>query len=207
MIEFVILAILLQQNPVQQNIKSTVIVPAGTVIPLKLTNRATTKNAKPGDGIYGKTAFPIAVNNTVIIPEGSDVHGNLAAVRRSGRVKGRAELTLSFQTLVLPNGTTVQIYSSLRSAGGAGERKGEATVQSAGTKGRDAATFGGAIAAGAIIGAIGGRDPLDRALGSVVGALGGAIFGTGSVLLTRGNELALEPGTTIEIVLDRDLQF
>jgi type IV secretion system protein VirB10 len=207
MVGIVILAMLLQQDGVQQNVKRSVVVPGGTVIPVRLTNKITTKNAKSGDSVYGKTLSAISVANTIVIPEGSDVQGKLTAVRRSGRVKGRAELTLSFQSLMLPNGTTVQIYTSLRGVGGAGERKGEATVQAEGTKGRDAATIGIGTAAGVLIGGARGRDSLDRAVGGIVGGLSGAVFGVGTVLLTRGNELALEPGTTIEVVLDRDLEF
>ena len=39
--------------------------------------------------------------------------------------------------------------------------------------------------------------------GAAVGGAGGAAVGAAAVLLTRGKDLVLEPGTTIEIVLDR----
>src|SRR5215831_9671406 len=134
MFGFVVLAALLQlQGPKSLDIDPSkvqppVVVPAGTVIPITLTTRITTKNAKDGDGIYGKTAFPITVDNKIVIPEGSNVRGKISEVKRPGRVKGKGELTLSFQTLVLPNGHTIPIYTSLGGAGGAGTRKGEATV-------------------------------------------------------------------------------
>src|SRR3954464_4013863 len=86
-----------------------VVVPAGTVIPVTLTNRITTKHARDGDGVYGKTAFPITIDNKIVIPEGSHVRGRITQIRRPGRVKGKAALTLTFQTLVLPNGTTLPI--------------------------------------------------------------------------------------------------
>ena len=120
MFGFIVLAILLssqgQQGPKQLSLGSgdvlpPVVVPAGTVIPITLTSRISTKNAKDGDGIYGKTAFPVTVNNTIVIPEGSNVRGKVTEVKRPGRVKGKAELTLSFQTLVLPNGFTIPIYT------------------------------------------------------------------------------------------------
>jgi hypothetical protein len=39
-----------------------------------------------------------------------------------------------------------------------------------------------------------------------VGAAVGAAAGLGQVLLTRGADVVLPPGTTIEIMLDRDLE-
>ena len=210
MIGLIIIAALLQQ-PSQRGPRSLdidpskvqppVVVPAGTVIPVTLTSRISTKNARDGDGIYGKTVFPITVNNKIVIPEGSFVRGKVTEIRRPGRVKGKGELTLNFQTLVLPSGITVPIYTSLGGAGGAGERKGEATVQGDSSKGEDAKTVGTTAAQGALIGVI-----ADRGKGAVVGGGVGAAAGTAAVLLTRGKDLVLEPGTTIEIVLDRPIE-
>ena len=210
MIGMVIVAALLQQLSQQgprsldidpSKVQPPVVVPAGTVIPVTLTSRISTKNARDGDGIYGKTVFPITVNNKVVIPEGSFVRGKVTEIRRPGRVKGKGELTLNFQTLVLPSGITVPIYTSLGGVGGAGERKGEATVQGDSSKGEDAKTVGTTAAQGALIGVI-----ADRGKGAVVGGGVGAAAGTAAVLLTRGKDLVLEPGTTIEIVLDRPVE-
>jgi type IV secretion system protein VirB10 len=194
MIGLAILAALLQQS-------SLFVVPAGTVIPISLTSRVSTKHAKDGDGVYGKTVFPITINNKIVIPEGSNVRGRISAIRRPGRVKGKGELSLSFQTLVLPNGTTLPIYTSLRSAGGAAERRGEATVQGDSSKGEDAKTIGRTAGTGALIGVI-----ADSGKGAAIGGGIGGAAGAAAVLLTRGKDLVLEPGTTIEIVLDRPLE-
>ena len=207
MIGLVILAALLQQQGPRSldidpsKVQPPVVVAAGTVIPVTLTSRINTKNAKDGDGVYGKTTFPITINNKIVIPEGSFVRGKVTEVRRPGRVKGKAELTLNFQTLVLPSGITVPIYTSLGGVGGAGERKGEATVQGDSSKGEDAKTVGTTAAQGALIGVI-----ADRGRGAAVGGGVGAAAGAAAVLLTRGKDLVLEPGTTIEIVLDRPVE-
>src|SRR5438105_3270811 len=210
MIGFIILAALLHQGPqpgprsldVDPNkVMPAVVVPAGTVIPVTLTSRLSTKNSKDGDGIYAKTAFPITVDNKIVIPEGSHVRGKVTEVKRPGRVKGKGELTLNFQTLVLPSGITLPIYTSLGGAGGSGERKGEATVQGDSSKTDDAKTIGTGAAEGGLIGVI-----ANRGKGAAVGGAGGAAAGTAAVLLTRGKDLVLEPGTTIEIVLDRPVE-
>jgi type IV secretion system protein VirB10 len=182
-------------------IQPPLVVPAGTVIPITLTTRISTKHAKDGDGIYGKTAFPVTVNNKIVIPEGSWVRGKVTEVKRPGRVSGKGELTLNFQTLVLPSGITMPIYSSLGGTSGAGEKKGEATVQGDSSKGEDAKTVGTTAAQGTLIGVI-----ADGGTGAAVGGAGGAAIGAAAVLLSRGKDLVLEPGTTIEIVLDRPLE-
>src|SRR5437762_2012513 len=166
MIGMVVVAALLQQLSQQgprsldidpSKVQPPVVVPAGTVIPVTLTSRISTKNARDGDGIYGKTVFPITVNNKIVIPEGSFVRGKITEVLRPGRVKGKGELTLNFQTLVLPSGINIPLYSSLGGAGGAGNRKGEATVQGDSSKADDAKTVGTAAAEGAVIGVLASR--------------------------------------------------
>ena len=210
MIGLIILAALLHQGPQQgprsldidpSKVMPPLVVPAGTVIPITLTSRVSTKNSKDGDGIYGKTSFPITVDNKIVIPEGSYVRGKITEVHRPGRVKGKGEITLNFQTLVLPNGITIPIYTSLGGAGGSGERKGEATVQGDSSKGEDAGKIGTTAAEGGLIGVIAGGGK-----GAATGGVGGAAVGTAAVLLSRGKDLVLEPGTTIEIVLDRPIE-
>jgi type IV secretion system protein VirB10 len=205
MIAIIILAMLLQGPKKldidESKIQPPVVVPAGTVIPVTLTARITTKNAKDGDGIYGKTAFPITVDNKIVIPEGSFVRGKIVEVKRPGKVKGKAQITLSFQTLVLPNGITLPIYTSLGGAGGAGERKGEAGIEGDSSKGKDAGTIGKTAGEGGLIGVIAGRGK-----GAAVGGAAGAGAGAIAVLLSRGEDLVLEPGTTIEMVLDRPVE-
>src|SRR5262245_213 len=184
MIGILIVAALLQQGPKkldvdESKIQPPLVVPAGTAIPISLTSRVSTKTAHDGDGIYGKTIFPITVDNKIVIPEGSFVRGKVVEVRKPGRVKGKGELTLNFQTLVLPSGITMPIYTTL---GGIGtvERKGEATVQGDSSKGKDAGTIGTTAAQGGLIGVIAGRGK-----GAAVGGAGGAAAGTAAVLLSR----------------------
>jgi hypothetical protein len=208
MIAFVILAALLQQGGPKSldvdpaKVLPAVVVPAGTVIPITLTSRVSTKNSRDGDGVYARTSFPITVNNKIVIPEGSFVRGKITEVLRPGRVKGKGELSLSFQTLVLPSGINIPLYTSLGGAGGSGERKGEATIQGDSSKADDAKTVGTTGVAGAAIGVLASR----TAKGAAVGGAGGAAVGAATVLLTRGKDLVLEPGTTLEIVLDRPIE-
>src|SRR5450759_4350448 len=79
---------------------------AGNKIPLSLINSVSTKHSAEGDRIYLETVFPILSNGRIVIPPGSYVAGTVTQVKRPGRVKGRGELYLCFDSLTLPNGVT-----------------------------------------------------------------------------------------------------
>jgi hypothetical protein len=186
-----------------EEIVPPLIVPSGTVIPVNLMSALSTRNAKEGDGVYARTIFPVTVDNQIVIPVDSYVRGRVVSAERAGRISGTAALTLSFHTLVLPSGITLPIYGSLGGIGGTtGERRGEATVEGDTSRGADAATVATSAGTGAGIGAIGRRSVGGAAAGAGIGAA----VGLGQVLLTRGDDLVLNPGTTIEIVLDEPLE-
>jgi type IV secretion system protein VirB10 len=189
----------LQVDP-QAVIQPPLIVPAGTVIPVELVNRLSTKNIKEGDNVYARTIFPVAVNNQIAIPVGTNVLGKIIQVDRPGRVKGKASLALSFQSLIFPNGNTVPIYGSL---GGSdtGNRRGESTIEGDSSKGRDIGKVAQAGAPGAIVGGI-----VNGGKGAAIGGGVGAGVALAGVLLTRGDDLELARGTMIEIVLDEAVE-
>src|SRR5262245_42743024 len=79
-------------------------VASGTKIPLSMINSVSTKTAAEGDRLYLETVFPIMVNGRIVIPPGSYVAGTVTQVKRPGRVKGRGELYVRFDSLTLQNG-------------------------------------------------------------------------------------------------------
>lgn len=192
----------LSQPPVSR--PGTITIPAGTKVPLRLESAISTKSAQPGDGIYLRTIFPVAIDNTMAIPVGTYVQGVITEVKRPGRVKGRAEVLFRFTTLVYPDGYTVTIPGALKSVPGAENSKvkdKEGTVQADGTKGRDAGTIAETSAGGAAIGGLSGGGWKGAGIGGGIGAAAG----TALVLLTRGNDVRLEAGSNVEMVLQRDL--
>src|SRR5438874_11537768 len=82
------------------------VVEPGSKIPLSLINSVSTKHSAEGDRVYLETVFPILVNGKIVIPPGSYVAGTVTQVKRPGRVKGRGELYVRFDSLTLPNGVT-----------------------------------------------------------------------------------------------------
>jgi hypothetical protein len=186
------------------------VVPEGTRIPLVLINSVSTKQSFEGDRVYLTTAFPIMSEGRVVIPPGSYVVGTLTHVRRPGRVRGRGELFLRFDSLTLPNGVTRDFRSRVGAIDGetAGKLdRSEGKISGEGNKSGDAQSVGEAAATGASVGAIAGGAAGRYGMGAGVGAAAGAAAGLMGVLLTRGPEIMLAKGNTLEMVLDRPLSF
>jgi hypothetical protein len=182
----------------------------GTKILLSMINSVSTKHAAEGDRVYLETSFPILVSGKMVIPPGSYVAGTITESKRPGRMKGRGELYVRFDSLTLPNGVTRDFRSRIGSLDGrAGEEldKEEGIIKSEGNKGGDARTVGATTAAGASVGAIAGSAAGAGGLGAGIGAAAGATAGLVSVLFTRGPDAVLAKGTTLEMVLDRPLTF
>ena len=178
------------------------IVPSGTRLAVVLENGISTRSAKAGDSLYFHTAFPVTQNNQVVIPVGSYLRGSLLESKRPGRVKGRGEFRMRLESLILPNGYTVDLRAAPRSAdtGGKETTDPEGKVTGEGGKGKDVGTVATTTVTGAGIGAIAGG-----AKGAGIGAGVGGLIGLGAILLTRGPEAQLPRGTTMDIVLEREL--
>ena len=179
-------------------------VPAGTQVLLNLKSPIDTKSAKVGDGVYCQTSFPVTQDNVAVIPAGTYVKGTIASVQRAGRIKGRAEILFHFTTMIFPNGYTIDLPGSLGNEPGAQNHTvadKEGTVQANGQKGKDAGTVAKTGATGAVIGTVASGS----AKGAGIGGLAGAAVGLGQVLFTRGQDVRIEQGTALEMVLQRPL--
>lgn len=178
----------------------------GTKVPLNLINSISTRSAASGDRVYMETAFPIMADGKIVIPPGSYVAGTVTQVKRAGKLKGRSELFIRFDSLTLPNGVTRDFRGTISNLDGTNSEKLDRTegkVRGDSDKGGDAVKVGEAAAWGTTIGGIAGRS----ATGAGIGAAAGAAAGLAGVLLSRGPDAVLERGTTIEMVLDRTIQF
>src|SRR5437763_5974179 len=187
------------------------VVDSGTKVPLALINSISTKHSAEGDRVYLETVFPILSNGRIVIPPGSYVAGTVTEVKRPGRVKGRGELFLRFDSLTLPNGVTRDFRARIGTMDGRASEefdRAEGKIKSEGNKTGDARSVGEATAAGASIGVIaGGASGGHYGMGAGIGAAAGAAAGLMGVLLTRGPEAVLAKGSTIEMILDRPLHF
>jgi hypothetical protein len=179
------------------------VIPQGSHVLLRLVNSVSTRTAREGDRVYMKTATPIVVNGEFVVPVDSYVQAVVSHTQRSGRVKGRAELAIRIESMTLPTGQTIQVSPQLSSVDSEGteqkvETK-EGTVQQGGTKGVDAERVAILAGTGAGLGAV-----VDRSWkGAGIGAGVGGAVGLATVLLTRGREVDLHQGSTLDVVFER----
>ncbi|HTM47138.1 MAG TPA: hypothetical protein VL285_00550 [Bryobacteraceae bacterium] len=187
------------------------VVEPGSRIPLNLINSVSTKHSVEGERVYLETTFPILVKGRIVIPPGSYVAGTVTQVKRPGRVKGRGELYVRFDSLTLPNGVTRDFRARVGSLDGRASEeldRAEGKIKSEGNKGGDARTVGEAAGAGASVGAIaGGVSGGHYGMGAGIGAAAGATAGLIGVLFSRGPDAVLAKGSSVEMVLDRPLAF
>ena len=182
----------------------------GTKIPVSMINSISTRTAQDGEKVYLETVFPILSAGRVVIPPGSYVSGTVTNIKRPGRVKGRGEFYLRFDAITLPNGVTRDFRANVGGLDGrASEQldKTEGKIKSEGDKTGDALRVGQVTMIGTGIGALAGQAVGSLGKGSLIGAGAGAAAGLVMILLTRGPDAVLAKGTTLEMVLDRPLQF
>jgi|GEM_PF-476355 len=184
--------------------------PTGTRIPLGLINSVSTRTAAPGDRVYLETVFPITADGKVVIPPGSHVLGTVTAAKRPGRMKGKGELHIRFDSLILPNGVTRDFRARVGGLDG-GLREGldreEGAIKGDSSKGQDIGTVVGTTVTGASLGTLGGLAAGNAGRGAGIGLGAGAAAGLAGVLLTRGPDVMLPAGSTVELVTDRPLTF
>lgn len=190
--------------------KPTYTVPAGTKVLLQLRSGINTRSAKPGDGVYLASTFPVVVGNKVMIPSGVYVQGIVDRVVRAGHVKGKAQLDMHFTSIIFPNGTVVEIPGLVNNLPGARKQSvkddGEGTIEQDADKGRNAGkTAEIAIPTGGTVGSIGGLASGHPIAGGIAG-IGAGVAAVGLVsLFTRGADVNIDSGTQVEMVLQRPL--
>lgn len=163
-----------------------------------MVNSVSTKDCKQGDYVYLRTASPIVADGRIVIPVDSYVQGVVSFTKRSGRVAGRAELGIRLETLTLGSGKTLKFSPHLANAGPK-----ENTLEEQPEKAKDLGRIAITAGTGAAIGGL-----ADRSFeGAGIGAGAGAVVGLATVLFTRGKELELNQGATLDVVFARPLSL
>ena len=189
--------------PAVESGKPMLTIPAGTRVPLTLKQAISTKTARDGDPVYAETSFPFVVNERVVIPAGTYIQGKITRVQRGGHVKGRAELLVHFTSMIYPSGYTVMLGGSVENTPGAEKtsmKDSEGTIRQDSDAAKKAKEAAGTATTGAVIGAItnGGK-------GAGIGAGIGGVAGLAIGMLSRGADVRLEPGTSIEMEIQREV--
>jgi hypothetical protein len=182
--------------PAAPPLPAEVIIPAGTHIPLRFRNTVDTRHAHEGDRIYLQTAFPVAQDGRIILPQGTFVTGAVTQVKQAGHMS-KGELFIRFDTVTLPNGKARDLRSSL-----ATDEKGRLDGEPG--SGGNAGNVGSAAGTGARVGVMTGSAAGHAGMGAGIGA---SAAGIASVLLAKGADASLPQGTAVDMVLDHDLRL
>jgi hypothetical protein len=128
----------------------------GTTLRLVMQTTISSASVRTGDVVVAKLANGVVVSEKTVLPEGTEVRGQVTAATPSGCVKGRARLALEFDHLVY-KGKPAPIEA----------RAIDITADS--THKRDAAIIAGGTTGGAVIGAVAGS-PKGALIGGLISA-------------------------------------
>jgi hypothetical protein len=167
------------------------VIPDGTQLVAVLNNDLTTQNVREGD------RFTMTVRSPGQY-DGATIEGSVLNVERSGRVTGRSQMTLDFDTIRLRDGRSYRyagILENVRTPNGDVVRvDNEGAVRDSDQTKQTVTRTAIGTAVGAIIGAIAGGGK-----GAAIGAVIGAGAGAGSVYIQGRDDLQLNAGTEVTI--------
>lgn len=169
--------------PPPKPVVKEITIPAGTVVPVRITETLDSKTAQANDAFHGSLAGDISVQGIVAIPHGSPVMGRVVEAQEAAHFKGSAMLSIEL-TDVTARGRRITLATDTFSK--AGEGRGKNTAVKA----------GGGAALGAIIGAIAGGGK-----GAAIGGLAGGAAGTGVNAATRGQQVVIPTETLVNFQL------
>ncbi|HEY6291717.1 MAG TPA: hypothetical protein VI455_09190 [Terriglobia bacterium] len=204
--------------------KQPLVLPAGSVLHVRLTTTLTSKTNQSGDPFTGMVTQPVVTGDKTLVPEGSLVQGHVSMVKSSGRVAGRASMRVVLDKINTPDDVNYNLAASLQDLSTSTCTKGigdnEGTVEGCG-KSKKSAAEGAAIvggigaATGASIGATQdmicryygcpGQNPnigLDAAYGAGIGAGTALLYS----LLKHEKQVVLVSGSDLTFVVNHTVE-
>lgn len=163
--------------------------PAGTLVPVRTSDSVDSRTDKVGQTFHAAVDEDVLLDGRTVIPKGADARLKLIQVSSAGEIRGKSELRLRLDQIVIGT-TTYNIASDVVERAAAAE--GPKTA-------RDIA-IGGAI--GAVIGAVTGGKK-GAAIGAGVGAGGGAVVAA----ITKGEQVLVPSETRLEFRLEEPIAF
>lgn len=167
-------------------------IPADSVLVVELLNDISSDRNQRGDTFQARVLEPREFDGAII-------EGVITDVKRSGKVKGKAEIQLSFDKIRLQDNRQANMSAQVvevisTSDNNVGKVDKEGGIEGEGSKKEDAKKIGTGAAIGAIIGVIAGGGA-----GAAIGSVIGAGVGGGGVLMSRGKEIKLYRGQQLRI--------
>lgn len=188
----------------QNNIPSTAIVKEGTSAKLELETPLSTKLNEVGDEVIARLSNSIIVDGVVVLKRGTEFQGHISQISQAKRPQKQATLAITFDKIITPYqeqevSVTIKAIDDF-----ANESKLNANDEGKIQGGRSGRTTVGNATTGAILG--GAIAPIIYVTGgTVAGAttpLGGILAG---VLLSKGNDIKLFPGTLLRVEINKPI--
>jgi hypothetical protein len=173
--------------------QKTAEVPVGTVFEVEMVTPVDTRTSNVGDKVEAKLAAPISHDGVVVAEQGAAVRGEISDLKRASHAKSgqdRASVTFTFTSLQTVDGEK-PLHATVTNS------EGKLVAKSTST--RDKLIIGGSTVAGAIVGKIAGKDTKS----AIIGAVGGAVVGTGAVLAAKGFEVEVPAGSKVTLRVDQ----
>ena len=171
---------------------NNVSLPAGTQFDITLTTPVDTRTSNVGDRLEGTLVAPLLHEGHTIAEAGAVIRGEIVELTRASRAKSeedRASAKFQFTSLQTVDGEKTITATVTNS-------EGKMVAKSTST--RDKLMIGGGALAGAIVGKVAGKSTKN----TILGAVGGAVLGTGAVLAAKGYELEVPAGSTVSLRVD-----
>jgi hypothetical protein len=177
-----ILALMVQQGGIRE-------LPSGSEISVRLIDSVDSDKNNQGDEFRASLEDPITIGNDVVVPKGADAKLRLVSEQESGKLRGKAGLTMQLVSLTV-DGKTVPVDSSDVS-------------EYSGSRGARTAKSAAAVGAvGAIIGAIAGGGK-----GAAIGAGAGAAAGAGAQTVMKGQQVRIPSETVLTFTTQKSLRL
>jgi hypothetical protein len=161
----------------------TVTIPAGTVIPIRISDALDSATTQPNSVFHGSLAGDLVVDGMVAARQGASVVGRVVTAKDATHFSGASELSIELtriDTVDQPMAVVTDAY----------------TKQGNGRGKNTAAKTGGGAALGAIIGALAGGGK-----GAAIGAVTGGGVGAGVNGVTRGQQVQIPTETLVSFHL------
>jgi hypothetical protein len=163
--------------------------PAGTPVRVRLNNAFRTDLTRPGDRFTGVLTAPIMSGGATVVPRGATVTGLVRMSQPSGRLKGRAVLSLALDSVQMGGRSVPLSTDNLVRTSGRHRR-------------RNIALIGGGSGVGALIGGLAGGGA-----GALIGAGAGAAAGTAGAIITGKKQTGLPAESVVVFRLRKPLRI
>ena len=184
---------------------ANIIIPQGAMAKISLQTQLSSKISEVGDEVIGVLYEAVrSADGRIAVPRGTEFIGRVTQVQAAKRPQKEATITIVFEKMRLSYGTEkiATVVTAIDDFANdekmrAKDEEGKVGGGKSGSRTAKNAGIGGGIGSlgGMILGGIGGM-----AGGIGVGAVGG-------VLMTKGNDIKLAPGTVLRIRFEREVSL